>query len=328
MSAVIYCRVSTTQQEEEGNSLENQEQRCKLYCEMKNLTVKDVFKDVKSGRKRDNRDGLTSAIAKLEKGDKLVIVALSRMSRSLKDTFKLIEEFKEKGFDLVSLQEEINTSTAMGKMIFTIFAALNQFESEQLGERTRAGLKFKIDNGEDLGRPRYGMKYVDKKLVRCITEQNTIKIIKKQRKLGKSISEIIKHLEENDRKPRTKCISILFQEFSKEVRPNEILPNNQLFKFLIKNKFNFLLVNGVIWVYHFLTNELWLWYSSGERAVKQTSPNAGRLYYACDKGDCSFFRWKKIPNLVREKPNISRSPNKKLGWSSSEKRTPFSRRNY
>jgi len=76
-----------------------------------------------------------------------VVYSLSRLSRSTKDTLQIAEKLDKAGADLVSLSEQIDTTSASGKMVFRLMAVLNEFERDQISERTSAALQHKKAKG-------------------------------------------------------------------------------------------------------------------------------------------------------------------------------------
>jgi DNA invertase Pin-like site-specific DNA recombinase len=136
-----YARVSTSDQD-----LRSQEDV------LKSVGCDDIYTDVVSGVKTA-RPGLHSAISHLRKGDTLVVWRLDRLGRSLAHLIQTIKELNEKGIGFKSLQENIDTTTSGGQLIFHIFGALAQFERELIRERTNAGLKAARVRGRMGGRP-------------------------------------------------------------------------------------------------------------------------------------------------------------------------------
>jgi len=98
-----------------------------------------IFEDKAGGSKAD-RPGLKEALSHLRKGDTLVVWRLDRLGRSLKDLIARAESLHEQSVGLKSLQENIDTDSASGQLIFHIFGALAQFERTLIRERTQAGL--------------------------------------------------------------------------------------------------------------------------------------------------------------------------------------------
>ena len=95
-----------------------------------------------------------SLLAFARPGDVLVVWKLDRLGRSLRDLVELVAILNERGVELRSLRESLDTTTPAGKLTFHIFAALAEMETEVLRERTRAGLAAARRRGKMLGRPR------------------------------------------------------------------------------------------------------------------------------------------------------------------------------
>lgn len=89
----------------------------------------EVYTDTASGSKAD-RPGLEQALSHARKGDLLVVWRLDRFGRSLKDLVARIEELGERGVGFMSLQENIDTTSAGGRLVFHVFGALAEFERE------------------------------------------------------------------------------------------------------------------------------------------------------------------------------------------------------
>ena len=163
-----YARVSTADQ-----YLSMQEDA------LKSAGCEDIFTDVSSGAKAA-RPGLHAALSHLRKGDTLVIWKLDRLGRSLAHLIQVIKELNEKGIGFKSLQENIDTLTSGGQLIFHIFGALAEFERELIRERTQAGLKATRIRGRLGGRP-------------LLLNSRQIKNLKKHYKKGDlSVNEICK----------------------------------------------------------------------------------------------------------------------------------------
>lgn len=112
-----------------------------------------IYEDHLSGAKAE-RPGLQQTLDTLRAGDVLVVWRLDRLGRSLKDLLQIVETLEDKGIELQSLQEAINTSSSGGKLVFHLFAALAEFERNLLRERTQAGLSAARARGRKGGRPK------------------------------------------------------------------------------------------------------------------------------------------------------------------------------
>lgn len=113
-----------------------------------------IYSDVASGRKQD-RAGLDSCIKALRPGDTLLVWKLDRLSRNLHHLVQMINDLakKEIAFKVLSGHgADIDTTSASGKLIFTVFAALAEFERDVIAERTKAGLAAAKARGRHGGR--------------------------------------------------------------------------------------------------------------------------------------------------------------------------------
>ena len=136
-----YARVSTPEQQ-----LRMQKDALrKAGCEK-------IYTDIVSGVKAD-RPGLDKALDHLRKGDTLVVWKLDRLGRSIQHLIQLVKTLQEQKITFKSLQENMDTATSGGKLIFHIFSALAEFERDLIKERTQAGLKAARARGRMGGRP-------------------------------------------------------------------------------------------------------------------------------------------------------------------------------
>jgi DNA invertase Pin-like site-specific DNA recombinase len=112
-----------------------------------------IFTDTTSGAKAE-RPGLQAAMDHLRTGDTLVVWRLDRLGRTLKHLIATISDLSDKNIGFKSLQENMDTTTSGGKLIFHIFGALAEFEREIIRERTNAGLQAARARGRLGGRPK------------------------------------------------------------------------------------------------------------------------------------------------------------------------------
>jgi DNA invertase Pin-like site-specific DNA recombinase len=112
-----------------------------------------IFTDKVSGTKAE-RKGLTEALSHLRAGDTLVVWRLDRLGRSLRHLIDTITALHDRGVAFKSLQENIDTTTSGGKLVFHIFGSLAEFEREIIRERTNAGLQAARARGR-YGGPKY-----------------------------------------------------------------------------------------------------------------------------------------------------------------------------
>lgn len=143
MTTYGYQRVSTTGQRLARQTKELLEQ---------GIEAVNIYTDKDSGGKV-HRDGLDKLLSIVEPGDKVVVMSFDRLARSVSQLLTISEDFQERGIELVSIKEQIDTSTATGKLFFTISAAFAQFEKDINNERTKQGLAVVKAKGVKLGRP-------------------------------------------------------------------------------------------------------------------------------------------------------------------------------
>jgi DNA invertase Pin-like site-specific DNA recombinase len=112
-----------------------------------------IFTDTASGSLAE-RPGLAEAVTFARAGDTLVVWRLDRLGRSLRHLIDTVATLDERGIHLHSLQEQLDTSTSGGKLVFHVFGALAEFERDLIRERTQAGLTAARARGRVGGRRR------------------------------------------------------------------------------------------------------------------------------------------------------------------------------
>ena len=113
----------------------------------------EIYKEKISGAK-DDRTQLNLLLGKLRAGDTVCVVRLDRLGRRMTKLIELINDFKNRGIEFVSLENNIDTTTPMGMLLFTICAAFSQMERELIKERVKAGLEAAHSKGRKGGRPK------------------------------------------------------------------------------------------------------------------------------------------------------------------------------
>ncbi len=152
--AAIYIRVSTDAQREEGYSIDAQKEMLTAYCVSKGIKNYDYYIDGGFSGSNIERPELLRLIddIKSDKVSCVIVYKLDRLSRSQKDTLYLIEDvFNPKGVDFVSLNESMDTSTPLGRLMLGILSAFAQLERENIRERTSMGMKERVKNGYWMG---------------------------------------------------------------------------------------------------------------------------------------------------------------------------------
>ncbi|EFL7387497.1 recombinase family protein [Escherichia coli] len=147
-----------------------------------------IYEDKASG-KNTERPELEGCLKALRSGDTLVVWRLDRLGRSLGDLVKLVTTLEEKGIGFESLQEKIETTSASGKLVFHVFAALAEFERNLISERTRAGLKAARARGR-LGGRKPKLKQKDIREIKALLKDPNIPVSDIAKRFGVSRTTI------------------------------------------------------------------------------------------------------------------------------------------
>ena len=181
MSAIIYVRVSTVEQAEQGLSLDAQVAQCRKYAEMRNLEVSSVISEPGiSGavplEKRPNRNKLKQTIAK-KQAQAIIVVKLDRLFRDAEDALRNINEFERRRIALHIIDlggSSIDTSTAWGKFMLTVLSGAAEMERNLISERTAAVMRAKKSRLEAYTRTPYGFDRIENQFVENCYEQKVI----------------------------------------------------------------------------------------------------------------------------------------------------------
>ncbi|MBL8668291.1 MAG: recombinase family protein [Rhodospirillales bacterium] len=151
-----------------------------------------VFTEKASGALRE-RPQLKAALDYVRAGDTLVVWKLDRLARSIKQLIETVEEMGERKIGLRSLTEAIDTTTAGGKLVFHVFAALAEFERGVIRERTKAGLEAARERGKLGGRPP-ALKASDLAAAKAMLRDPEITVAEVAKRLGVVPSTLYRHL--------------------------------------------------------------------------------------------------------------------------------------
>lgn len=169
MQVAIYTRVSTKKQVEEGFSLEAQKDRLTKLCEINGDIVYKIYSDEGKSGKDTNRPELQKLLvdAKKRAFNKVLVMKLDRISRSISDLEKIVTILKENDIEFESASEKLDTSSSMGMMFIRLLGVFAQFERERIQERINDTFTDMIDKGRSItGSPPYGyLVGEDKKLI-------------------------------------------------------------------------------------------------------------------------------------------------------------------
>lgn len=197
---LIYIRVSTTRQEQEGYSIPLQKERLIAYCKAKGWAVAGVFIDPGHSGSTLDRPGITALMEAVETGefDVVLVYKLDRLSRSQRDTLFLIEDvFMANGTDFVSMQESFDTTTIYGRAMVGILSVFGQMERETITERTLMGRAGRAEDGlwHGGGTDPIGYDYIDGELVVNEEEAAQVRDVYDMYAAGYSVSEISRRMD-------------------------------------------------------------------------------------------------------------------------------------
>ena len=198
MNAIGYIRVSTDEQARNGVSLDAQAASIQGWAEKAHIQLIRIFEDAGiSGTGIRQRPALQEALRlSCEEKAVLVVYSLSSLSRSTKDTLQIAEKLDRAGADLVSLSEQIDTTSASGKMVFRLMAVLCEFERDQISERTSAALQHRKVKGLVYSPTPFGYRREGNRLIPVEEEQNILEQMIDLRCQGKSYQWIASYLTE------------------------------------------------------------------------------------------------------------------------------------
>lgn len=177
-----YARVST-----EGQNLNRQLDQLKAeQCER-------IYQEKITGSTKE-RPELDKMLDNLRTGDTIIISELTRLSRSTKDLFQLVDQIEKKGANIKSIKEIwLDTTTPYGKLMFTIFAGISQFERDLISQRTKEGLSSARARGRKGGRPSKNKSDIEKALKLYNSKNYSLKEIKEM--TGVSKTSLYRYLE-------------------------------------------------------------------------------------------------------------------------------------
>mgnify|MGYP003645124927 CR=1 FL=1 len=151
-----------------------------------------LFEDRMSGAKKD-RPGLTEALSFACPGDTITVWRLDRLGRSLKDLLQIVADLEDRGVGLRSLSESIDTSSSGGRLIFSIFGAIGEFEQNLIRERTLAGLDAARRRGRTGGRPKT-LSERDILAAKAMLNEESLSVAEVANRLKVSVPTLYRHI--------------------------------------------------------------------------------------------------------------------------------------
>jgi DNA invertase Pin-like site-specific DNA recombinase len=152
-ACVLYMRVST---KGHGQTTDTQAVALREYAQRRGFEIIEEYRDEGISGSKNSRPALDRLMkdARARKFDVVVVARFDRFARSVSHLLRALEEFNHLGIDFVSLSESIDTSTPMGKMIFTVLGAVAELERNLIKERVHMGISRARKQGKQLGRPK------------------------------------------------------------------------------------------------------------------------------------------------------------------------------
>jgi DNA invertase Pin-like site-specific DNA recombinase len=148
----LYARVSTL---DKGQDPETQLIQLREYAKRRNFEIIGEFIDYASGTSEERKQyKQMMEAAKKRKLDVVLVWRYDRFARSTQALVNALKEFKNLGIDFISYQENIDTTTPTGELIFHVMASLAQFESSLISERVKAGMQRAKAQGKNISRPK------------------------------------------------------------------------------------------------------------------------------------------------------------------------------
>ena len=174
--AALYMRVST---KGHGQTTETQALALCDYAAHRGFEIVEEYRDEGISGSKDSRPALDRLMkdARARKFDVVIVARFDRFARSVSHVLRALEEFSHLGVDFVSLSESIDTSTPMGKMIFTVLGAVAELERNLIKERVHMGISRARKQGKRLGRPK---RIFDREQARTMLQSMSVREVARQ----------------------------------------------------------------------------------------------------------------------------------------------------
>lgn len=175
-----YGRISTV-----GKKQKLDRQLKVLTDNVEGLSIENVYTDKIAGTVKD-RPGLNALKSKLQAGDELWVESLSRLSRSTQDLLEQISEFNDNGIVFHSIKENFDFSSATGKLLLSMIAAIVAFERDLIAERVKEGVEVARIKGKRIGRPPVSQEKLDTAIKLYKSGGYSVKVISEMVGISKS----------------------------------------------------------------------------------------------------------------------------------------------
>lgn len=198
MRAALYTRVSTEEQANEGFSLDAQMRRLESYCEFEGWQITGRYREQGESGRNTNRPEYQRMMQNKDDWDVILVLKMDRIHRNSVNFAKMMSELDDLDKDFCSVQEQFDTSNAMGRFVRDVMQRIAQLESEQIGERVRFGMERKARFGVGFlgsGHP-YGYTYSHGKLEVVKEEMYTVRAIYNMYRKGSTMENIADYLND------------------------------------------------------------------------------------------------------------------------------------
>jgi DNA invertase Pin-like site-specific DNA recombinase len=182
--AALYMRIST---KNHGQTTDTQAVALREYADRRGFAVVE-YRDEGISGSRDSRPALDRLMkdASARRFDVVMVARFDRFARSVSHLLRALEEFSHLGIDFVSLSESIDTSTPMGKMIFTVLGAVAELERNLIKERVHMGISRARKQGKRLGRPK---RIFDRERARTMLGTMSVREVARQLGVSRGVVE-------------------------------------------------------------------------------------------------------------------------------------------
>lgn len=190
--AALYTRVSTEEQATEGFSLDAQMRRLEKYCEMEGWVISGRYMEEGHSGRNVRRPEYQRMMEEKDDWDVVVVLKMDRIHRNSVNFTNMMNDLELSEKDFCSVQEQFDTSNAMGRFVMDVMQRIAQLESEQIGERVKIGMDRKARYGMGFlgsGHP-YGYEYNHGKLDIVSDEMYTVRAIYNLYRKGNSMENI------------------------------------------------------------------------------------------------------------------------------------------
>ena len=212
LRAALYTRVSTEEQAIDGYSLDAQEEKLLMYCTdiVDDLTVYKIYRDDGYSGRTTRRPGYQEMMSEINDWDLILVLKMDRIHRNTRNFMLMMDELAKKHKEFRSATEDLDTTTAMGRFVVSMIQNIAQLESEQIGERTKIGMKEKaetlsntVHENRTMGfNPPFGYVLEDGLLRSVPEELETVKRIYREFSEGNSMSQICESLNRDGHRTR------------------------------------------------------------------------------------------------------------------------------